>query len=190
MIHHEPQPPPAEPEIEPEGQEPSRAALMEALFHEHNRGLVRFLTVRLSSDAEAREVAQEAYVRLLQLDEPRAHGFLRALLYKTATHIAIDRIRRRRLDRESRSALPFDFEIDRRSPEEQLSGEEQVSIVAGCLRELSPRCRQAILLSRLHGMSSSEIAATLGVSTRMVRMYIGEALLLIRARLAKESRDG
>lgn len=160
-------------------QELPRAAQMEALFREHNQGLVRFLAARLSSDAEAREVAQEAYVRLLQLDQPRGMGFLRALLYKCAKNIAIDRIRRRRLDRRVRDDLPFDFDIDRCSPEVQVSDAQQVAIVARCLHGLRPRCRQAILLSRLQGMSSSEIAATLGVSTRMVRAYISEALMLI-----------
>jgi RNA polymerase sigma factor (sigma-70 family) len=182
MSSADPEPQPRA-DAETSGPELPRAAQMEALFREHNQGLVRFLAARLSSDAEAREVAQEAYVRLLQLDQPRGMGFLRALLYKSATNIAIDRLRRRRLERQVRSDLPFDFDIDRCSPEAHVSSAQQVAIVARCLRELGPRTRQAILLSRLHGMSSSEIATTLGVSTRMVRMYVAEALMLIGDRL-------
>jgi len=175
--------PPVAPE-DPDDPDPrSRGALMEALFREHNQGLVRFLAARLSSDAEAKEVAQEAYVRLLQLDQPKAVGFLRAFLFKTATNIATDRLRRRRLARNVSATDPFDFAVDRRSPEEYVSGAEEVRIVSACLAELAPRCRQAVLLSRLHGMSTSEVAAELGVSTRMVRMYVAEALVLIRERL-------
>lgn len=174
-----------EPGERSDGPDSRSSALMETLFREHNQGLVRFLAARLSSDAEAREVAQEAYVRLLQLHQPGATGFLRALLYKTAHHIAIDRIRKRRLEREFRDNLPFDFELDRRSPETQAASVEDIGIVAGCLDELSPRCRQAVLLSRVQGSSSAEIAAVLGVTPRMVRMYLTEALLLIRDRLAK-----
>ncbi len=158
----------------------ARAATVESLFREYNQGLVRFLASRLSSDAEAKEVAQEAYVRLLQLDQPKAVGFLRAFLFKTATNIATDRLRRRRL---ARSVDPFDFDVYRMSPEEHVSHAEEVTIVASCLSELMPRCRQAVLLSRMEGKSSSEIAAELGVTTRMVRKYIAEALLLIRDRL-------
>lgn len=161
----------------------SRAAIVEALFREHNQRLVRFLAARLSSDAEAKEVAQEAYVRLLQLDQPDAGGFMRALLYKTAINIATDRLRRRKLDRESRNTDPLDFGIDRRSPDHHASGVEEVEIVAQCLNELSPRCRQAILLKRLQGLSTAQIAATLNVSTRMIRLYITEASVLIRDRL-------
>jgi len=172
-----PQPPPEDADAT------ERAALMEALFREHNQGLVRFLAARLSSDQEAREVAQEAYVRLLQLDQPQAVGFLRAFLFKTASNIATDHLRRRRLTRAAQAADAFGFGVDHRGPDDYASGDEEVRIVSACLDELAPRCRQAVLLSRLNGMTSSEIAAQLGVTTRMVRMYIAEALLLIRRRL-------
>lgn len=179
MSAHDPRVQPAMSEESQAGQH-ARAATVESLFREYNQGLVRFLASRLSSDAEAKEVAQEAYVRLLQLDQPKAVGFLRAFLFKTATNIATDRLRRRRL---ARSVDPFDFDVYRMSPEEHVSHAEEVTIVASCLSELMPRCRQAVLLSRMEGKSSSEIAAELGVTTRMVRKYIAEALLLIRDRL-------
>jgi RNA polymerase sigma factor (sigma-70 family) len=178
---HPPEPPP-----QPEELEPSRAASVEALFREHNQNLVRFLASRLSSDSEAKEVAQEAYVRLLQLDQPAAVGFLRAFLFKTASNIATDRLRRRRLAKAARNSDPFDFEIDRLSPEEYASSGEAIDVVSRCLGELSPRCRQAVLLSRLEGKRTQEIADALGVSTRMVKRYIAEALVLIRERLGEE----
>ncbi|HEY0339863.1 MAG TPA: sigma factor, partial [Steroidobacteraceae bacterium] len=72
----------------------ARAALVDRLFREHNEALIRFLTVRVRSPQEARDVAQEAYVRLLSLDEPGAVSYLRAFLFKTAANIAVDRRRR------------------------------------------------------------------------------------------------
>lgn len=160
-----------------------RPATVEALFREHNQSLVRFLANRLSSNAEAKEVAQEAYVRLLQLDQPKAIGFLRAFLFKTASNIATDHLRRRRVARAAHATDPFDFDVDRLSPEDHASSAEELEIVSRCLRDLAPRCRQAVLLSRVDGKGSSEIASELGVSTRMVRKYLTEALVLIRGRL-------
>ena len=72
----------------------ARAELVERLFREHNSALVRFLQARLRSPQEAHEVAQEAYVRLLSLDEPGAVSYLRAFLFKTAANLAVDRLRR------------------------------------------------------------------------------------------------
>ena len=67
------------------------------LFREHNRMLVRYLTVRLQSVQEAKEVAQESYARLLQLPQPGAPSLLLAYLFKTATNLAIDRLRHRKI---------------------------------------------------------------------------------------------
>lgn len=74
---------------------PDPARGVERLFREHNRALVSFLAARLGSEQEAREVAQEAYVRLLRLDHPSASSFLRAHLFHIAANLAIDRLRQR-----------------------------------------------------------------------------------------------
>src|SRR3984957_14123793 len=76
--------------------EESRASGVERLFREHNEASTRFLRGRVGSHSEALEVAQEAYVRLLSLDQPGAVSYLRAFLFKTAANIAIDRRRRHR----------------------------------------------------------------------------------------------
>jgi len=81
----------------------ARAAEISRLFREHNRALVNFVLTRVANEQEAKEVAQEAYVRLLQLDRSVAVSYLRWHLFKIAKHIAVDRYRqqatRTRLDR-------------------------------------------------------------------------------------------
>src|ERR1700743_3922041 len=74
--------------------EVSRAEVVERLFREHNEALIRFLRGRVGSHNEALEVAQEAYVRLLSLDQPGAVSYLRAFLFQTANNLALDRLRR------------------------------------------------------------------------------------------------
>src|SRR5688572_644070 len=73
-----------------------RIALVKRLFEEHNRTLVSFLHARLHCEQEARDVAQEAYVRLLQLDGHGAISFLRSYLFRIAENLAVDRLRERR----------------------------------------------------------------------------------------------
>jgi RNA polymerase sigma-70 factor (ECF subfamily) len=91
----------------------------------------------------------------------------------------------------ARAPETLDFEVDRLSPEQYVSSSEEIEMVSRCLNELSPRCRQAVLLSRIEGKRIQEVADTLGVSTRMVKRYISEALVLIRKRLeiVKEKSD-
>src|SRR5688572_5593177 len=106
------------------GEEPKpdmRSALVERLFREHNEALVRFIFARVRSYQVAREVAQEAYVRLLSLDEPGAVSYLRAFLFKTAANLAVDRLRSD--ESQARAAeLPFFQDLqEHRSPERQVS---------------------------------------------------------------------
>src|SRR5688572_16392721 len=92
------------------------AKTAEQLFRAHNADLIRFLKLKLRNDSEAKEVAQETYVRLLQLRDTGTVGFLRAYLFKIAANLAVDRIREQRLQAERWSgaaeavADPFDIE--------------------------------------------------------------------------------
>src|ERR1700681_2102096 len=84
------------PNSSPEGgASTSRNELVSALFRANNRALIGFLMTHLTTESEAREVAQEAYVKLLQLDQPEAISFLRTYLFRIAGNLAIDRMRRR-----------------------------------------------------------------------------------------------
>src|ERR1700735_2291658 len=102
--------------------EESRASVVERLFREHNEALIRFLRGRVGSHNEALEVAQEAYVRLLSLDQPGAVSYLRAFLFKTAANIAIDR-RRRHQNYDKVAARQLFTELtENRTPERKVSG--------------------------------------------------------------------
>jgi DNA-directed RNA polymerase specialized sigma24 family protein len=91
----------------PEALELSAAAAAE-LFRENNRALVGYLTARLRTEQEAKGVAQEAYVRLLQLQEPGTPSLFHAYLFKIATNLAIDRLRRRNVRRRIEQSAEFD----------------------------------------------------------------------------------
>jgi len=162
------------------------------LFEVHNRALRAFLMARLGNEEEVKEVTQEAYARLLQLDRPQAISFLRAYLFKTAAHIAVDRARQRR-NRERLDAqnLSPDF-IDLASPDRRVLAAEELAQVAEALQELPPKYRQAFLLRRFSERDPSEIAVELGIGLRMVRNYISRTTIYCKLRLdgctAEEAR--
>jgi RNA polymerase sigma-70 factor (ECF subfamily) len=167
----------------------NRAQLVERLFREHNRSLLRFLYLKLNSEQEARDVAQEAYVRVLNLDSPETVSHLRAFLFKTAANIAIDRARARaRMTNAPAAALEF-FEEERADfdPARGVAAREELDLIAQALDELTPKCRQAFLMRRLDGYTSSEIAARMQIPERTVRYYIVEAIVYCRRRLDEKS---
>jgi RNA polymerase sigma factor (sigma-70 family) len=160
---------------------------IERLFREHNDSLLRFLRTRLRSDADAREAAQEAYVRLLQLDQADQPSFLRAYLFKIAANVATDMLRRRSVrarQTPTDESGPSDF-IDQ---EEVLDARQQMQLVQEAIDELPPRCRQAFLLKRDDEMATLQIGEQLGVSDRMVRIYLTRAIEHIQHALERQER--
>src|SRR5688572_10406081 len=126
-----------------DAQQQPRAELIEQLFREHNDTLIRFLRARLRSQQAAREVAQEAYVRLLSLDETGAVSYLRAFLFKIAENLAVDRLRRDDIhERAARLPLFQEF-ADTRTPERQTAAEQTIQRLERVIAALPYKCRRA-----------------------------------------------
>jgi RNA polymerase sigma factor (sigma-70 family) len=165
------------------GGDPGHSRALSSLFEEHNRTLQSFLMARLGNEQEAREVAQEAYVRLLQLHQPGTVSFLRAYLFRTAANLAVDRIRQRaNRDRLDRSGPESEL-IDRVSPDRRVMAAEELGILEQALRELPPQYRRAFVLHRFEEWSTGQIAKELGVQERMVRNYISRSAIYCKLRL-------
>lgn len=158
------------------------AAAVSRLFREHNRTLVGFLYARLRNEQEAREIAQEAYVKLLQLDQRGATSFLRAYLFRVAANLAVDRIRQRR----SRARLDQldsvdDFFSEATAERAVIAGQE-LALLRQAVAELPTKCQQAFRLHKLEDQSFADVAAAMGITARMVRKYVSRALVYIRLR--------
>jgi RNA polymerase sigma factor (sigma-70 family) len=166
----------------------SRAAEVALLFREHNRTLVLYLAARLKDIQSAREVAQEAYVRLLQLESTGTVSFLRAYLFKIASNIAIDRLRQQ----QTRSRLDQPREWDdifiEPSTERTLIAREELVHLGQLVTELPEKYQQAFRLHRLEDHSFADIARHMGIKERMVRRYVTNTLVYLRLRRAGVSR--
>ncbi len=161
-----------------------RALEVERLFRDHNESLVRFLTLRLQSRQEAREVAQEAYVRMLQLERTDIAGFVRAYLFRIAGNLAIDRLRRRATESRFQETELFSGVFERPPDPEQIAIErERMEQIRGFLHELPDAVREAFMLFRTEEMDQGSIARRLGITDRMVRNHITRALMYCRLRL-------
>jgi RNA polymerase sigma factor (sigma-70 family) len=173
---------PPEPADDLNAEEEGRAHI-DHLFREHNDALVRFLSARLGSYQDAREVAQEAYVRLLNLDRPGAANFLKALLYKTAANLAIDRLRHQRLVTRHQHASSRSPDLFAAPADAVPAALDDIRVLSRALSELPPPCRSAFLMSRVESLESGEIAIRLGITDRAVRKYIARALVFLQLRL-------
>lgn len=166
----------------------ARSEMVRRLFQEHNRALIGFLVAKLNSQAEAQDVAQEAYVRLLQLEPASAVSFLRAHLFTIASNLAIDRLRQRQV-RERISPQDF-FEdlLTRPGPDRTVLAQQELDIIKAALRELPEKCRRAFMLHLFAGHSVQEVAVQMRLTDRMIRHYIARAMAVCRQRLDEVER--
>jgi RNA polymerase sigma-70 factor (ECF subfamily) len=166
----------------------SRTAAVSRLFREQNRVLVGYLTARLRSEQEATEVAQEAYVRLLQLPPLGTPSLSPAYLFKTARNLAIDRLRHRAVRSRVEAQAQQDEDLGTAGagaddPARQLVAREQAERLLAYLQELPLKCQHVFSLHRLEGVPQREVARRSGISERMVRRYVTYALVYCHLRL-------
>jgi len=138
---------------------------------QHWRDLVRFLTRRLKCEATAEDLAQDAYLRMLQSAQPIVNA--RAFLFHVGANLA-------KLRAEIHDLLSGSCE--EALGERNAMAAERLRVIAAVLPTLPDRTREILLLSRLEGLSSREIGRRLGISGTAVEKHLQKALLrLMRA---------
>lgn len=105
------------------------------------------------------------------LREPQA--FLRTL----AHGVAVNYWRRLDIERAWEAVLATQPQPLAASPEERAIALETLDRIDEMLERLNPKARSAFLLSQLDGLSYAQIGAQLGVSERMVKKYMAQAML-------------
>lgn len=151
------------------------ARSVEALFARHHPPLQRYLA-RLTGDPDlAADVAQEAFVRLLE--RPVPDDGVRPWLFRVATNLVRDTARRtktrQRLGRVGRAELSFGDPP--RQPDRAVDALAARRLVRRALDALSPKERTALLM-REEGFKHREIAEALGTTTGSVGTLLARAI--------------
>ena len=160
-----------------------------SLFEEHNAALIRFLSARLPSEEEAKEIAQEAYVKLLGLDEPAAINHFRAYLFRVAANLAANRLTQQHRRAELRKKALVGAASTGPSPERTLYAAQKLAVIQEAIEELPAKCRTAFLLRKVHQLSTTETGERMGLTGRMVRLYVARGLAHCTERLQAVMRD-
>ena len=161
--------------------------LVEGLAQGCGSDLVRFLARRLRSASDARDVAHEAYVRLLRVKRKDLIRDPQAYLYRIAVNILYEFELKKRADALglARCAEYQVAEADFGRPEQDVEVLQARKRIEAVLGELSPRCRAVFILYRRDGLSYKEIGAQIGISTNMVKKYLARGLRHCREHLAE-----
>jgi RNA polymerase sigma-70 factor (ECF subfamily) len=173
-----------EPDTGPQQEVGEAAQDFETFFQAHRLALIAFLRRRTASEADAQEIAQESYTRLLGYGygDSRPSKVWRSLLYRIASNLATSQFRQRRshhLD----SQLDLDevpLACDAPSQERMVVARQDLQLARQALAALSPKCRRVFMLSRAHHKTYPEIAQMCGISVKMVEKYMSQALGALR----------
>jgi RNA polymerase sigma factor (sigma-70 family) len=158
---------------------------MESLSARFRPALVEFFRRRVAGAAEAEDLAQEVFLRLLRRGNVAAIEEVRAYLFETASSVLIDRGRR---DKARHMSAHRSFQVDEHGPQDFASdrvclGRERLDRVSAALLELPQRARTVFILRRLEGFKYSDIARQLGISVSAVEKQMMRAISFLAERV-------
>jgi RNA polymerase sigma-70 factor, ECF subfamily len=170
------------------------------LFDQYSRRLAVLIHYRLSAELRASleidDVLQEVFFRAFRdigKFEYRSPGSFMNWLSKIAGHVIIDLARfHGREQRQAVETVPFRSEsnprgpqpVDSMTPSRILRENEEVDTLIGKLSALPGDYREAILLAKVEGLSTAEVAERMGKSREAAALLVHRAVKRFRSMAA------
>lgn len=149
------------------------------VFKNYYGQLSGFLALKYGVGSDAEDIAQEAFQNMLRvsgaskIDDPKAY------LYRAASNIALNHLRRQGY-REDYLASLIDYSEEGAEMEVAAIAFEEVETVQVVVNSLSEKDRQTFLMNRIDGKSYSEISDELGVTVSTVEKRMMKVLAKLR----------
>ena len=151
-------------------------------YEDYSDAIFRHCYFRLSDRAKAQSVMQETFLRAWEyLESGKEVKNLRALLYKIANNLIIDRYRAKKtLSVEALIDEGFTFGVDDRDKlQDHIAGKEILAV----LQELDGLYREAMVLRYVDDLSVQEISEVLGESENAISVRLHRGLKKLKALL-------
>lgn len=138
-----------------------------------------FLTRRVKCPETASDLLQDLYFRLPRLRPPPAsEGEVRAWLFTVASNLSIDYLRSQQRHGELLEVYFSDHTYSDTSniPDRNAQAAQQLQQLQSALSDLPDQCAEILYLNRIEGLTHSQIAEQLGISTSWVEKQIARAI--------------
>ena len=170
------------------------------LVHRYDRDVLRIALHILRSREEARDVYQEAFLKIYRnLPRFRFDCSFHTWMYRIVTNVCLDHLRRRRSRPEDQAPVPasnsngdqltgdfFDRQQETRAesdPERRMQGLEIARRISLALERLSPRERMVFVMKHYQGLKLRAIGDALGTTEDTVKNSLFRATRKMRAEL-------
>lgn len=147
------------------------------IYVAHYSWLHSWMRRKLGSTERAEDLSHDTFVRLMDSRQAESIKEPRAFLLKLAHDIIVNFWRRQDLERAYLDAIAALPEALAPSPEDRLLAVEVLRELDAMLNNLPDKVRRAFLMSHLDHLTYAEIGVRLGVSERMVKKYMAQAML-------------
>jgi RNA polymerase sigma-70 factor (ECF subfamily) len=148
----------------------------------HRAALHRYLRKFTSGAEDIEDLIQETYLRVYALPDFKAVGSPRALLFRIAHNMAVERARRQKSqatdsmgDLESLTVYSLEAAAD-----VQLDDRRRFEAFCAAVDQLPPLCRRVFVLRKVYRLSHHEIAEVLGVSHSTIEKHVAKGLVRCR----------
>lgn len=155
----------------------------------HHGELMRYLRMRVRNEADAADIAQECYTRLLRYRDGHNAASLQLLLFRIARNLLTDSYRTHEARHTDQHVPIDDLDLPEQAPSqyETVHGEQRLMRLKAAIRRLPPKCQAVFVFSRIDGLSNAEIAQKCGISVNAVEKHITKALAACRAELGEDA---
>lgn len=151
-------------------------ASFESLYKTHHSWLKSWIRSRLDCPEQARDLAQETFIKLLKLERNDELRAPKAYLSSIARSLIVDVFRRRSVEQAYLDALQAQPQARDISPELRHEIIETLLQVDRILDSLGNRGRQIFLMAQLDGLSYAEISRQMHLSVNTVRKHFIRAM--------------
>lgn len=135
----------------------------------HEAALRGWLRARFPSLSDRDDLVQESYLRIMRAHEAGPIASPKAFLFATARNLALNHLRHRQYEPNALGDFDVSSVLDERvGVPESVARAQETQLLNEAIQSLPERCREVFTLRRLHGLSTKETAARLGIAEKTV----------------------
>jgi RNA polymerase sigma-70 factor (ECF subfamily) len=143
--------------------------------------LMQYLNRNWRDKTEVEDFCQEVYIKVYEAARTEAPKSVRPFVFAIARNLLINRMKRAQI-------VPIETAVDLEamnlaadepSAERAVIARDELRSVQAALEQLPRRCREAVTLRKIEGLSMREIATRMGVTLNTVNAHLVEGSALL-----------
>jgi len=153
--------------------------------------LKQFIRRRWRNKSEIDDLCQEVYARVFEAAQRQIPYPVKPFVFTAAYNLLVDQMRREQVV--SIEAMPnldmLNVALDEPWPDRSVMAREELRRLQAALDRLPPRCRDAVVMRKIDGLSRPEIAARMGIAENTVNRHLTDGMCALADMLYGEAAE-